>query len=64
MSQPELLVARLFKAWYYPRNYIFEAKKGHNSSYVWKSIHEAIPMVKQGTQWTIGNGDKIRDFSR
>lgn len=62
MCQPELLVARLFKARYYQKNDIFEAKKGNNSSYVWKSIHEAIPMVKQGTRWKIGNKDKIRVF--
>jgi len=36
--------------------------KGNNSSFVWKSIHEAIPMVRQGIVWKVGSGENIQVF--
>jgi hypothetical protein len=40
------LDARLSKAGYFLRRNVLVAKKGNTSSFVWKSIHEAIPMAR------------------
>lgn len=57
MSQPDTLVAKLFKAKYYLKWDFLEAKRGSNSSYVWRSLHEARVVLKEGVRWCIGPGD-------
>ena len=37
-----------------------EAKDTPNSSYVWKSIVAAQPILKKGCCWRVGDGSKIR----
>lgn len=53
MSQPDTLVAKLYKAKYYSRYDFLEAKRGSNSSYVWRSLHEARVDLKEGLRWCI-----------
>jgi hypothetical protein len=38
-------VERVFKAKYFPRGNFVDAKLGHNSSYVWHSIHASQVIV-------------------
>ena len=49
-----------FKAKYFPRCSILEAVDCPNSSYVWKSLLAAQPILKKGCCWRVGNGASIR----
>lgn len=51
---PESFVARLYKVRYYANGILFEANVGHNPSFVWRSVWEAINLVKDGCRWSIG----------
>ena len=46
LSHPDSLVARIFKARYYPNTSFLEAKAGANPSFVWKSILASQSLVK------------------
>jgi len=58
-TNSDSLVARIFKARYYPNNSYLYAKLGHNPSFVWRSILSAKVVVLQGARWKIGNGFNI-----
>lgn len=62
MSNPNSLVARHYKAKYYPWCDFMHAPKGSNSSFVWQSIHDARLVLKEGCRWMIGDGSKINIF--
>jgi len=59
LTDPETLVAWLFKARYFPNNTYFTASIGHNPSYVWRSILRARFIVCGDARWRIGAGDSI-----
>lgn len=48
------LVARLFKAHYFPNTDFIGSRLGHNPSYVRRSIFSVKMVVKKGTRWQIG----------
>lgn len=52
----ESLVAKVFKARYFPNCSFFEATRGHNPSYCWRSILAAQELLKKGCAIKIGNG--------
>ncbi|KAK9266575.1 hypothetical protein L1049_021625 [Liquidambar formosana] len=60
LTNPESLVARIFRARYYPSSTFLEARLGYNPSYVWRSIWEARSVVDRGTRWRIGDGKSVR----
>jgi hypothetical protein len=41
MTKPHSLVAKLYKARYFPNSSLFESKLGHNPSYAWRGIWKA-----------------------
>ena len=53
LSQPNSLVARMFKARYFPNATFLTALLGNNPSFVWRSIWEAQSLVKNGSRWKI-----------
>lgn len=55
-TNPNTLVARLFKARYYPHSSFVEACLGNNPSYVWRSILSAQPAISCGGRIQIGGG--------
>ena len=59
ISNPNSLVAQIYKARYYPHGDVFKAKLGSSPSYTWRSIYNGLEVVKRGTQWRVGNGDRI-----
>ncbi|WJX23528.1 hypothetical protein P8452_12731 [Trifolium repens] len=63
MAEPEKLVARIFKARYFPRSTLFDAKIGVNPSYAWRSIWKARDVIITGCRWTIGDGKRISVMS-
>ena len=59
ITEPDTLVARIFKARYFPYGSYLTATVGHNPSYVWRSIMRARFIVRGGARWTIGSGASI-----
>ena len=60
LSHPDSLVARIFKARYYPNTSFLEAKAGANPSFVWKSILASQSLVKSGARRLIGDGSTVK----
>ena len=59
ISNPNSLVAQIYKVRYYPHGDVFKAKLGSSPSYTWRSIFNGLEVVKRGTWWRIGNGERI-----
>ena len=57
------LLYRCFKAKYFPRCTFLEAVDHPNSSYVWKSLLTAQPILRKGCCWRVGSGSSIRVLS-
>jgi len=53
ITEPSSLVAKTFKARYYP-SYL-TATVGHNPSYVWHNIMRARFIMRGGARWSIGS---------
>lgn len=62
IHNPGSLIARIFKARYYPHNSLFEATRGGGASYIWSGLWQAKEELKHGFRWVIGNGEKIKVF--
>lgn len=54
------LLHKCFKARYFPRSNFLSVGDVPNSSYVWKSIIAAQPILKKGCCWRVGDGSSIR----
>ncbi|XP_058733855.1 uncharacterized protein LOC131605526 [Vicia villosa] len=59
LAKPTSLVARIFKARYFPRSSFLDSKVGNNPSYVWRSLWRAKDVLKLGSRWSIGEGRNI-----
>ncbi|XXG86094.1 hypothetical protein AAC387_Pa11g1057 [Persea americana] len=59
LTNPDSLVAKVFKARYFPRTSFVEASLGYNPSYVWRSIMAVKHVVIQGSIIQIGSGQHI-----
>lgn len=59
ITKPHSLVARIFKAKYFPNRSFLEASLGHNTSLTWRSIFGAKPILDKGLVWWVGNGKDI-----
>jgi hypothetical protein len=60
LTKPHSLVAKLYKARYFPNSSFFESKIGNNPSYAWRGIWKARDILINGCRWRIGNGANIR----
>ena len=60
LQEKDSLLYGCFKAKYFPRCSFLEAKDVPNSSYVWKSLIAAQPILKKGCCWRVGDGFSIR----
>ena len=52
------LFHRFFKAKFFPRGSIFDAKEGRGS-FAWNSILKSRDLIKRGSHWRVGNGENI-----
>jgi hypothetical protein len=50
MTNPESLIARIYKARYFPWCNFFESTLGHKSSFVWRSICNSKLILKAGSR--------------
>ncbi|CAH9109352.1 unnamed protein product [Cuscuta europaea] len=62
-TEPETLVARVFKTRYYPKGTFLTAKIGHNPSFIWYSIFQTQGIIKDSYYWRVGNGESINVWS-
>ena len=53
------LLYRCFKVRYFPRSSFLEAKESTSCSYVWRSMMVALPILRLGSCWRVGNGSSI-----
>ena len=60
MHDHESLLSKCFKARYFPRCHFLDSVDSSNSLYVWKSIMSAMPILRSGYCWRVGNGEFIR----
>ncbi|XP_061993825.1 uncharacterized protein LOC133711745 [Rosa rugosa] len=59
LSNPHSLIAKLYKAKYFPHCSFWEAEMGDSPSFSWRSILNGRPVLKAGVQWCIGNGTQV-----
>ena len=59
LSNPNSLLAKVYKAKYFPYDDILNAKLGSNPSYAWRSIFNSLEVIRKGTRWKVGNGKRI-----
>ncbi|XP_024196657.1 uncharacterized protein LOC112199901 [Rosa chinensis] len=59
LSNPNSVVAQVFKAVYYPNGSFLTADRSITHSYSWRSIMEARPILTAGLFWRIGNGTSV-----
>ena len=53
------LLYKCFKARYFPRSSFLDAKESPGCFYVWRSLLAALPILRSGYCWRVGNGFSI-----
>jgi hypothetical protein len=59
-TNQDTIVARVFKARYFPKGSFVNARLGYNPSFVWRSIHASQVVVRGGLKWRVGNDSKVK----
>ena len=59
LQEDGFLIYRCFKAKYFPRGNFLEAFDVLNSSFVWKNLEAAQPIIRKECCWRVGNGSSI-----
>lgn len=53
---PNSLMAKVYKARYFPNDHFLNAKIGHNPSYMWSSVVAAIGLIRYNVRRHVGDG--------
>ncbi|XP_023873869.1 uncharacterized protein LOC111986467 [Quercus suber] len=59
LTNPTSLVAQVYKAKYFPYEDVLNSRVRSNPSYAWRSIHNSLRVLREGTRWRVGNGKRI-----
>lgn len=59
ITNPDSLVAKIYKAKYYADTTFIQAKLGGSPSFIWRSVMEARQVISAGSMWRIGTGKDI-----
>ncbi|XP_024175552.1 uncharacterized protein LOC112181445 [Rosa chinensis] len=59
ISNPQSLIAKLYKAKYFPHCSFWEAEIGDSPSFSWISILQGRAVLQAGVQWKIGDGTQV-----
>ncbi|XP_061993843.1 uncharacterized protein LOC133711764 [Rosa rugosa] len=59
VTQPDSLIAQVYKARYFPNGTFWEAELGDSPSFSWRSILNGRPTLQAGTRWRVGDGSQI-----
>ncbi|CAN1845695.1 Uncharacterized mitochondrial protein AtMg00310 [Linum perenne] len=62
LQNPDLLLAKIYEAKYYPDSSLMQAGKGSNPSWGWRGILKGREIIKKGYRWQVGNGIHINPF--
>ncbi|CAN1752567.1 Uncharacterized mitochondrial protein AtMg00310 [Linum perenne] len=62
LQDPVLLLAKIYKAKYYPNSSLMQAGKGSNPSWDWRGILKGRDIIRVGHRWQVGNGIHINLF--
>ncbi|KAG5527030.1 hypothetical protein RHGRI_028084 [Rhododendron griersonianum] len=60
MNNPNALWVKVLKSLYFPKKSCMDAVRGSQPSWIWSSLLEGRKLIKEGTQWNVGNGELIR----
>ena len=60
LQQKDSLLYKCFSALYFPWSHFLDAVELPNCSYVWRSIMAALPILKAGCCWRVGDGASIK----
>ncbi|XP_015969290.1 uncharacterized protein LOC107492746 [Arachis duranensis] len=59
LKEEDAIWARILKAIYYPNSSLWEAGRGRNASWIWKSILEGRDFLRRKGRWSVGSGTGI-----
>uniref|UniRef100_A0A803QCK5 Reverse transcriptase domain-containing protein n=1 Tax=Cannabis sativa TaxID=3483 RepID=A0A803QCK5_CANSA len=59
LTMEDTLVAKIYKARYYPHGSFLNVELGQNPSFIWRSIWAAQDLVKNGARRSIANGSSV-----
>ena len=62
LSYPGSLLARVFKAKYFPNKSFLEDEVGHSSLFTWMSFLWGHKDLQKGLRWRVGDGRTIQAF--
>ncbi|CAN1825139.1 Uncharacterized mitochondrial protein AtMg00310 [Linum perenne] len=62
IQNPDLLLAQIYKAKYFPNSTLMQAGKGSNPSWGWRCILKGREITKVGHRWQVGDGVHINPF--
>ncbi|CAN1761141.1 Uncharacterized mitochondrial protein AtMg00310 [Linum perenne] len=62
IRNPDLLLAQIYKAKYFPNSTLMQAGKGSNPSWGWRGILKGREIIKVGHRWQVGDGISINPF--
>ncbi|CAN1764879.1 Uncharacterized mitochondrial protein AtMg00310 [Linum perenne] len=62
LQNPDLLLAKIYKARYFPNSSLMQAGKGANPSWGWRGILKGREIIKVGHRWQVGDGMQINPF--
>lgn len=60
LQRPDTLAATIFQEKYFPNGSFLDSNLGRKPSYVWRSIWNAKPLLKEGLVWRVWDGTSIR----
>lgn len=60
IKNSEFSVARVLKVRYDAQSNFMNVRIGTGASFVWRSILEALELLKQGLRWRIGNTEQVQ----
>ncbi|XP_057443766.1 uncharacterized protein LOC130735911 [Lotus japonicus] len=58
-TQPETLLAQVFKGVYFAQGDLLGAKRGYRPSYAWSCILQSSWIFQEGGRWKIGDGSQV-----
>ncbi|CAN1338561.1 hypothetical protein LINPERPRIM_LOCUS38107 [Linum perenne] len=63
LTEPTALTIRVFKEKYFSKGNFLSATIGYRPSYVWKTIHAAQNVMRDGFKWRLEDGSLINIWS-